>query len=192
MTEFTPTYVDNARWTITTNCENPEIIIQVADYLYTEDGITLANWGVEGVSYETVDNSPEFTDLIMDNPDGYAYRDALALHTMDGVGTVYDPLRGASGYTALQLSSWDDWTDANLDYSRALPSKEMLNADEKSEYATIYSDIETVLDEAITKLIIGDMSIDSYDTEVVGKLESMNIQRCIDLYQQAYDRYTSR
>lgn len=192
MTEFTPTYADNSRWTITTNCENPEIIIQVADYLYTEEGIELANYGVEGVSFEYVDGQPQYNDLILNNPEGYVYRDAVALHTMDGVGTVYDPLRGAANYNANQLSSWDDWTNANLDYSKAMPSKDLLNVDEMSEYAALYSDIETVLDEAIIKYIIGDFSFDDYEANVIDRLESMNIQRCIDLYQQAYDRYMSR
>lgn len=192
MTEFTPTYVDNSRWTITTNCEDPETIIKMADYCYSLEGIQLINWGVEGVTFEYVDGNPQFTDLIMNNPDGYAYRDALSLHVIDGMGSIYNPLRGASGYSDLQLSSWDDWTDANLDYSKALPSKEMLNVDEKSQYASIYSDIQTFLEEAITKYIIGDMSFDSYDTEFLGKLETMGIQECIDLYQTALDRYLSR
>lgn len=192
MTEFTPTYVDNSRWTITTNCENPELIIQFADYCYTLEGIELVNYGVEGVTYEYVDGEPQFTDLIMNNPDGYAYRDAVALHVIDGMGSVYNPLRGASGYTDLQLSSWDDWTDANLDYSKALPSDEMLNVEEKSQYAATYSDIETFLSEAITKYIIGDFSFDSYDTDFVAKLETMGVQECIDLYQAAYDRYMSK
>ena len=192
MTEFTPTYVDNSRWTITTNCEDPETIIKMADYCYSLEGIQLINWGVEGVTFEYVDGNPQFTDLIMNNPDGYAYRDALSLHVIDGMGSIYNPLRGASGYSDLQLSSWDDWTDANLDYSKALPSKEMLNVDEKSQYASIYSDIQTFLEEAITKYIIGDMSFDNYETEFVEKLETMGIQDCIDLYQTALDRYLSR
>lgn len=61
--------------------------------------------------------------------------------------------------------------------------------DEKSEYASIYSDIQTFLEEAIIKYIIGDFSFDNYETEFIGQQESMNIQRCIELYQQAYDRY---
>lgn len=189
-TEFRRTCVDNSRWSITTNCENPEIVIQMADYLYTEEGILLANYGVEGITFAyNSEGKPEFTDLIMNNPDGYAYRDAVALHVIDGMGTIYDALRGASEYTALQLSSFDDWLAADLDYSRALPSNEMLNMEEKAEYAAIYSDIQTFTEEAVAKYIIGDYSFDSYDTEFVGQLEGMNIQRCIQLYQQAYDRY---
>ena len=65
----------------------------------------------------------------------------------------------------------------------------MLNVDEKSEYASIYSDIQIFLEEAIIKYIIGDFSFDNYETEFIGQQEAMNIQRCIELYQQAYDRY---
>ncbi len=189
-TEFHHTAVDNARWSITTNCEDPELAVQLCDYMYTTDGILLANYGVEDVTFTyNAEGKPEFTDLIMNNPDGYSYRDSVALHVIDGMGTIYDALRGASEYTELQLAAFDDWMDANLDYSRALPSTEMLNMEEKAEYASIYSDVETFLKEAIAKYIIGDYSFDSYDSDFIGKLESMNIERCVELYQQAYDRY---
>lgn len=189
-TEFHHTAVDNARWSITTNCPDPELAVQLCDYLYTTDGILLANFGVENVTFAyNAEGKPEFTDLIMNNPDGYSYRDSVALHVIDGMGTIYDALRGASNYTELQLSAFDDWLDANLDYSRALPSTEMLNMEEKAEYASIYSDVETFLKEAIAKYIIGDYSFDSYDTDFVGKLKGMNVERCVELYQQAYDRY---
>lgn len=189
-TEFHYTAVDNCRWSITTNCEDPELAAQLCDYMYTTDGILLANYGVEDVTFSyNAEGKPEFTDLIMNNPDGYSYRDSVALHVIDGMGTIYDALRGASNYTELQLAAFDDWMDANLDYSRALPSTEMLNMEEKAEYASIYSDVETFLKEAIAKYIIGDYSFDSYDTDFVGKLESMNVERCVELYQQAYDRY---
>ena len=189
-TEFRFTAVDNARWSVTTNCPDPELAVQLCDYLYTTDGILLANYGVEDVTFAyNAEGKPEFTDLIMNNPDGYSYRDSVALHVIDGMGTIYDALRGASNYTQLQLAAFDDWMDANLDSSKALPSNEMLNMEEKAEYASIYSDVETFLKEAIAKYIIGDFSFDSYDTDFVGKLESMNIDRCVELYQEAYDRY---
>ena len=80
--------------------------------MYTTDGILLANYGVEDVTFTyNADGKPEFTDLIMNNPDGYSYRDSVALHVIDGMGTIYDALRGASNYTELQLSAlMTGWT----------------------------------------------------------------------------------
>lgn len=190
MTEFKPTYADNARWSITTNCDNPELAVQLCDYMYSPEGILLCNYGVEGISFEySEDDTPIFTDLIMNNPDGYSFRDAVGLHTIDCVGTVYNPLRGATNYSAEQLSSWDDWTDANLDYSHKLPTKAELNMEEKSEYFNIYADIETFMNENIVRYITGDASFDTYETDFVKQIKGMNIQTCIDLYQIAYNRY---
>ncbi len=54
---------------ITTNCKNPERLLSMIDYLYTEEGYLLSNWGVEGVDYyfdpETgkPDATPELIEL---------------------------------------------------------------------------------------------------------------------------------
>lgn len=191
--QFRPTYIDQPRQTITTNCEEPELVMQMFDYFYSEEGVLLANFGVEGTTFEYDENGdPQLTDLILKNPDGYSYRDALALNVNDVAGSVFNPLRGAAYYTENQLSSWDDWSDQNLDYSRGLPGNGILNPDEQSQYSAIYSDISTVLEEAYIKYIIGDFSFDTYDEDFVGKMASMNIQECIDIYQTAYDRYISQ
>lgn len=189
-TEFRQTCVDTSRWTITTNCENPEIVVRVADYLYSQEGILLGNYGIEGVTFNYDDNGkPVLADWILYPSDGYAARDMLALHLNDAAGTVLDARRLAVNYTDLQLSAYDDWLSANIDFSRNLPTDDLLNAEEKMEYSRIYSDIQTFVEEQLNKYIIGQASFDTYDTDFVGKIESMNIQRCIELYQQAYDRY---
>ena len=56
---------------ISTACQEPEIAVQWMDYRYTEEGATLANWGVEGVTYELDANgNKQYTDLIVNNPEG--------------------------------------------------------------------------------------------------------------------------
>lgn len=42
-------------WAITKNAKNPEKFIQFIDYLFSDEGQILTNWGIEGVHYETVD-----------------------------------------------------------------------------------------------------------------------------------------
>lgn len=67
--------------------------VQLCDYMYTTDGILLANYGVEDVTFTyNAEGKPEFTDLIMNNPDGYSYRDSVALHVIDGLGPSNDAL----------------------------------------------------------------------------------------------------
>ena len=36
---------------ITTTCQNPELALEVLNYFFTEDGATMANYGIEGYSF---------------------------------------------------------------------------------------------------------------------------------------------
>lgn len=44
--------------------------MKLFDYLYSEEGMLLMNFGVEGEQFEYVDGEIKYTDLIMNNPDG--------------------------------------------------------------------------------------------------------------------------
>ena len=53
--------------------ETAKDIIQFIDYFYSEEGQTLANWGVEGVSYEETDDGKQYLvsyDEELAKPDG--------------------------------------------------------------------------------------------------------------------------
>ena len=55
----------------------------------------------------------------------------------------------------------------------------------------IYADIDTYISESLWKFVSGELSLDDYFTEFVANIESMNIARCVEIYQAAYDRYMS-
>lgn len=48
--------------------------MKLFDYLYSEEGMLLMNFGVEGEQFEYVDGEIKYTDLIMNNPDGFGPR----------------------------------------------------------------------------------------------------------------------
>jgi putative aldouronate transport system substrate-binding protein len=188
MADKVPSRADDVRWAITTGCEDPELLISFVDYMYTDEGALLCNYGVEGETFDfDEDGNPHFTDLINNNPD-YDYRTAIFLYVMDSGPTVVDPLRGTATYTQEQLDSWSLWTDANLDYSHVIPSKVSLMA-EDTEYNDTISDIETFMDTMTVGYVTGANSFDNYESDFVEKIEAMNIDRCIELYQEAYDAY---
>ena len=109
---------------------------------------------------------------------------------MDAGPTVVDPMRGTGTYTQEQLDSWSDWTDANLDYSHVMPAKVTLKA-ENDEYNDIMSDIETFMDEMTVAYVTGTANFDTFEADFVEKLKSMDIERCIEIYQEAYDAYVA-
>ena len=63
--------------------------------------------------------------------------------------------------------------------------------DEGAEYSSLYTDIETYVQECNVKFIMGQMSLDDYEA-YRNTLKAMGIERCIELQQAALDRYYAR
>jgi putative aldouronate transport system substrate-binding protein len=55
---------------ITDKCKNVPRVLEWFNYIYSDEGTDLLNFGVEGLSYEIVGGEKQFTDVIM-NTDGY-------------------------------------------------------------------------------------------------------------------------
>ena len=56
---------------ITTSCKNPELAAKWLDYQYSDEGCFLNWYGTEGESWTYgADGTPQFTELITNNPDG--------------------------------------------------------------------------------------------------------------------------
>ena len=72
-----------------------------------------------------------------------------------------------------------------------LPNRVTMTAEENTEYASYYSDIEAYVQEANAQFIMGQRSLDEYDA-YRDTLKSMGIESCMALYQAAYDRYLAR
>ena len=76
------TLLDTPMWSITTVCEDPDVIARYVDYVYSDDGILLANYGVEGETFTYVDGVPRLTDMVLNNPD-YSYGAAMNIFVCD-------------------------------------------------------------------------------------------------------------
>ena len=72
-----------------------------------------------------------------------------------------------------------------------IPTNLTKTVDEGTEYSSMYTDIETYVQECNVKFIMGQLSLDDYDS-YRETLRSMGIERCIELQQAALDRYFAR
>ena len=54
-------------WAISSEAENPEEIFRFFDWLSTKEGQMIAQYGVEGVSYEMVDGNPRLTEEALEH-----------------------------------------------------------------------------------------------------------------------------
>ena len=177
---------------ITPQCKDVEAAARLLDYLYSEAGDLLFNFGVEGVSYEMVDGKPVYTDEIFKNPDGLTQAHALGKYqraSYNGIG-VQDPDRYLQTLTheniknALGVWSTEGATE------HILPSL-TLTTEESGEYSTIMSEVKTHVEEMMVKFVLGTESFDNWDS-YIKTLEQYGIERAIEIQQAAYDRYLSR
>lgn len=180
---------------VTSACENVPLAIQWCDFWYSEQGILIANWGVEGESYEIDENgNPYFTELMTNNPD-------FSLQEMTGkyclyTSTVETTLTYDSAkvlleqYPEIALEAVATWAEGK-DGEYELPERMAMTSEESSEFNGYYSDMETLVAETIPKFINGDKSLDELDG-FVAELIAMGAEECIGLKQAALDRFIAR
>lgn len=182
--------LDSIMWSITTECSDPAAIARYVDYLYSDAGILLANYGVEGETFHYVDGKPVLTELVTNNPD-YSYNLALNIFTCDRqtpVPFIIDEQKARNDYSEDQSNAvavWNEATDGLYNIPRQGVN---MTTKEQEEYNSIYSDIDTYMDETISKFVVGDLSLDQFDS-FVQKLKDMGIEDCTAIEQTAYDRY---
>ena len=177
-------------YSVAATCENPEIVMEWVNYWFTDEGMRLANYGIEGESYTLDENgTPQYTELMTANPDGDTFKTCQLLYTMVMVPTVMDTRASFGLYSDAQLAAQEIWS-SNIDDAYVLPEITMTE-DENNELSSIYSDLSTMVSEKLIKFIIGDEPMDNWSS-FVADMEDMNAQRCVEIYQDALDRYLAR
>ena len=184
-------YYPTTSVSVTTKCENVENVVKMLDYGYSEEGHMLYNFGIEGVSYEMVDGYPKYTELITNNPDGLSMQHAMSQYMASAYG---GPFVQDKRYFE-QYMPYEEQKDAvalwiQHDDNQRLPIV-TYTAEESSATASTVTTIGTLVSESITKFIIGQKSMDEWDS-FVDSLHQMGLDDVIKVRQQALERYNSR
>lgn len=176
---------------ISTACQEPEIAVQWMDYRYTEEGATLANWGVEGVTYEVDANgNKQYTDLIVNNPEGMTATLAQFRYMLQNTVCLTDVSAKNQGMTEQQLEAPEIWM-TDKDNSWGCPTTLTMTTEEADEYNSKAGDITTYGQENFLRYIIGDAPIEDLDS-FVDTCISMGLEDCQTIQQAALDRYYAR
>lgn len=172
--------------------ENFEILLTWLDYWYTEDGSLLANYGVEGETFEYDENgNPVFTDLMTNNPDGLAFTLCMNRYTLFVGSFVNDNTRTQVNYTDKQAECVEAWTQTEGDSAYVYPINVSLTVDESDLFNSAYNDIATYVESETLGFITGTVPLSEYDN-FCQTIESMGIEDLIQIYQDALDRYNAR
>ncbi|WP_066186882.1 extracellular solute-binding protein [Gracilibacillus timonensis] len=182
------TGIGRGTFSITSNNEHPEATIRWIDYFYTAEGRAFLNMGPEGIMWERGENG-EIVDL--DIPEGYDSReDYRATITPDyGIAapTITYPIEG------IEINDFDKFIEAETDekiapYGEVAFPEVYLTKDEQDEINTIEVDLESYVRQMEAKFITGVEPISNWES-YVGTIENMNIERYVEIYQAAYDRW---
>lgn len=181
----------SARNCVSYDCENVELLLRFFDYMFTDEGTVLKNWGVEGLSWEKDENGdPQFNDFIINPPELPAMSLAIASYTAGTYPGITLSSRMDVTYDQLQLEAKEVW-DSNCNDSGILPDLISLNEEEDEIVKRIMGDVSTYVAEMSVGMIVGTTSIDEFDS-YMARLEEMGIQDCLDCYQAAMERYNSK
>lgn len=178
-------------WAISTACDDPIPLLKLVNWLYSEEGQQMYNWGEEGVAFAYDENGqPQWTDLVVNNPDGLNFMFASYLYAT-GVGSVYFPgvydmEKGFYSYNDDQLEAVD--TLASLtDGANNMPAYVSLDNAEQDRYNSVATDLDTYAKGMILKFILGDEPMSNYQA-FLDTCMDMGLQQMTDIYQGAYDR----
>lgn len=178
---------------ISADSENWEAALRWLDYLYTEEGALLANYGVEGDTFEFDENGePVFTDKILNNENGWTMTQTVASYLCPsaGIANWSDWTRELAGVPEKDQACYDVWSEFSDDWR--LPSSVTLTQEESTERAALYADISTIVKEQTAQFISGALDIESNWDAYISALEASGMERAIEITQAAYDRYLAR
>ena len=181
------------KWNVTTGVSEERManVLGFVNWFFTEEGSIACNFGIEGEGFEyDTDGNPKLTELVTNNPEGMGsfiaeaiYLNWCAPYTLDTryYDSIYD--------TEAQASATDIW-NSNRNNSQQYHGD--LTSDENSAYNAVYSDIDTYIDNMAVSFMTGAADVNAEWDTFVSTIESMDIASCIQIKQDAYDRFVNR
>ncbi|GHU75497.1 ABC transporter substrate-binding protein [Clostridia bacterium] len=179
---------------ITPKCVDPSAVLNFFDYLWSDEGTLVANWGgIEGVTYDlTANGLPEFSASLADNEWGYP------ISTMtQKVEILNGPFPVDLRNRLYQMTLYDTpepiycrGTWSNALYSASLPPYS-IPTDKSSDFASLSNDITTFFNENHIKFIMGLEPLENIEA-FQNSLHRIGVDDYIAIAQDALDQYNAR
>lgn len=177
---------------VSADSDNWELALNWLNFWSTEQGLMLARYGVEGVSYTMENGEPVYTDVIYNNPDGFIFQLARIMYCAASVPTFGDPrIIRDNVYSDDVIACTEVWESAYGSSESNISDAVTMTTEESDEFYGKYTDIGTYAQTELLRFVVGDNSMDQWDT-FVDTCKSMGIDDCVEIYQAAYDRYEAR
>lgn len=183
-------------FSISSCCEDPGLVCQWANYFWTTEGSLMVNYGVEGESLYFEGDEPRFdwetpvTALDVHAPQADM---ALELFTMKRFATSYmDNDRLLPLFTDVAMNAIDLWTMEDASCERMLPKKltgkSVMTTEENEAIQEYEADLLTYASEHALQFLEGgtELNDETWNT-YVSDIESMGLDKILEIYQAVYD-----
>lgn len=177
----TPTW---SHYAIPQSSNKAELAIKWINFVWgSEEGIDLTEWGIKGKTYEVEDGKKQYTDFVLNNPEGLDNYNALRSLGASNTILVRTP---AETYEALNIGS------NAIPYAKSLnlvePFPQVMATLEEQEILDMYeSDFDTYCDETLIKFLTGAESLETYQT-FLNTLDNMGMEDLQQVKQDQFDR----
>lgn len=202
-------------WSITDKAKNPERIIQFIDYLFSDEGQKLINWGVEGLHYDVIDGKrtrkQEVIDGPVENPD-YAYNqgfggptlvfsygdgaklddgDYATTSTRESIQNLLDP-KTKEVLSKYNKELWSDFlSEPSLipAFLWQVPRPEFVQ-----DVQYIFDDLQPIVNKEVPRIIMAnsDNSFDQAWTDYVKAIENKGSKKLEEAYTKMWKEYTAK
>lgn len=179
---------------ISTKADRGDDIIKFFDWLYTDEGVLLTNYGVEGITFDYVDGKPRLRDEVMELGDYAQIRAKYGLGTffsakyVDETGNL-DMMRYIGEKNNLipvnisQSERITALTDEGI--IRYKPLYPAFTAAETEQITNLETRLSASFDQEIDKFITGVRSLDEYDS-FIEDLKKLGVEELEKIYNDAY------
>lgn len=184
------TFPVNDLFLISATSKHAERIMQYYDYMATDEGLELMNWGVKGDTFEIVNGAKKYTDKIMKDES----QDPVNTKRRNGI----DPI---GMFCIMDFDAWAETVGPKtVEFIRSLEpywakmEKPALagTEEENIRLAEIMSDVDSLRSEMYQKFIVGELDIDKEWDGMISKMKQMGIEEAIKIYKDQYKRWTNR
>jgi len=170
-----------------------ELAMRVLDFAFSPEGHIYWNYGIEGVSWEMVNGEPQFSDYLINHPEGI--NEAMQRY----VGTIWaapavqatNVIVARNHPVAIEANDLWFYTHPEVAIQFGLPRGMALNAQESMRAGEIEGAIQTYVNEMAVQFLTGAVSIDEFDS-FVENVMNMGLEELLALYQAAYERFLAR
>ncbi|WP_338652530.1 extracellular solute-binding protein [Sporosarcina psychrophila] len=184
--------IKRGAFSISSGNQNPEASIRWIDYFYSPEGYAFLNMGPKGALWEWADEEGGAI-VNLDPPEGYEsseeYRGTLTPDYGIPAPSLSGPVEGK------KISEFDKFieseTNGKIDPFAEVPFPLVyLTSEEQKQVNTIEIDLQSYIQQMEAKFITGVEPLSNWD-KYVKTIEDMNIDKYIEIYQVAYDRWAA-